>query len=161
MYSSNTLRYFLCNLHRRLNTFRIFSEYEWRICRKKFSLSIMPRDFKGQYLEKIYWWAIYVPRMNILQILFLDIFKKLLYVYNMEYIILWNSFFLQYTIWDGISLKTISRYCPFKDSCLVRVLPKIIHEVNTKQPFIRQATNNKYAVQIQYYLTKFASNLSK
>jgi hypothetical protein len=51
------LRYFLRNLYRSLNTFRIFSEYEERIriCRKEFSLSVMPGDFKGQYLEKIYW----------------------------------------------------------------------------------------------------------
>ncbi len=92
----------------------------------------MPGTPKGQCFKKMEWGVIYLPRMNSLQFIFwLSLKQKLhaLCVYGEDakisteivYIIFNNN--MNYkkieilsicTIWDRLSLKTISRNCPFK-----------------------------------------------
>ncbi len=107
---------------------------DWRIRRKKFLLSTMPGDFKGIAFRKNLMGVIFLPKMNSFKIKFFWISLKLKllneYIENMlngeintesVYIsVNYNTNFKKIlilsicTIWDILSLKTISRYCPFK-----------------------------------------------
>ncbi len=58
----------------------------------------------SEYAERIYAYMEKTPRDTKLCISQLIIIR----------IFIFFRFFLSYTIWDGLSLKTISGYCPFK-----------------------------------------------
>jgi hypothetical protein len=119
LYSPHRLRYFTRTFHRRFNTFRVFSEYAERMKNMQKEISTFNNAWglkKDSILKKLQGGFYVCLRRTVYKFYFLDIFKKkMLYVYTENMLnSKINTKSLYITANNGLGLKTISRYCPFK-----------------------------------------------